>query len=201
MIGSLYFAVCAIVALAGALGVVLSKSPIRSAVALLATILGFAGLFLRLNAQFLAAIQVIVYSGAVVVLFVFVIMLLGSGADAERGGRARVVRVVGGVLTGLLSAAAVWALAPQKPIVLLATPSPQYGSVELVGRQLFSTALVPFELSTALLVVAVIAAISVARGGARRRTAPAEPNPTRRLFHGPVHPRDAVTAKTKEPSP
>ena len=78
--GNVFFALCSIAALVGAMCTVLAKNPIRGAMGLLLTIVGIAGLFLKLNAQFLAAIQLIVYAGAVVVLFVFVIMLLGPDA-------------------------------------------------------------------------------------------------------------------------
>src|SRR5690606_6771292 len=81
--GSIFFALCSVVALVGAIGTISARNPIRSAVGLLATIVGIAGLFLKLNAQFLAAIQLIVYAGAVVVLFVFVIMLLGPNAGED----------------------------------------------------------------------------------------------------------------------
>ena len=81
--GVLLFVVCGIACIAGALTTVSATNPVRAAMGLLATIVGIAGLFLKLDAQFLAAIQLIVYAGAVVVLFVFVIMLLGSDADAE----------------------------------------------------------------------------------------------------------------------
>ena len=80
--GSLLFFVCAVACLVGALSTIVAKNPIRGAVGLLTTIVGIAGLFLVLDAQFLAAIQLIVYAGAVVVLFVFVIMLLGPDAGA-----------------------------------------------------------------------------------------------------------------------
>src|SRR6187402_2700892 len=99
-VGNVFFVVASMVALFGAFMTIASRSPIRSAVGLLATIVGIAALFLRLNAQFLAAIQLIVYAGAVVVLFVFVIMLLGpdAGAVSKRPARARWSRVASAVL-------------------------------------------------------------------------------------------------------
>ena len=71
------FAVCAAIVLGGALGVIVSRHPVHAALSLVATLFGIAVLFLTLDAQFLAAVQVIVYAGAIVVLFLFVIMLLG----------------------------------------------------------------------------------------------------------------------------
>ena len=71
------FAVCAVIVIGGALGVIVTRHPVHAALSLVATLFGIAVLFLTLDAQFLAAVQVIVYAGAIVVLFLFVIMLLG----------------------------------------------------------------------------------------------------------------------------
>jgi NADH-quinone oxidoreductase subunit J len=202
MIGSLYFAVCAIVALSGAITVVAARSPIRCAVGLLATILGIAGLFLKLDAQFLAAIQVIVYAGAVVVLFVFVIMLLGPDGGSSPGeARAWLASRIGSSLAVVLAAAGIFLLLPDEPAGPMQPVNPQFGSVEAVGGQIFTDALVPFELATALLIVAVIGAVSVARGRSRVKRAEGKiENPTERLFGGAVHPRDAVQPLAKEES-
>ena len=80
--GNVLFVVATLLCLGGALTTVSARNPIRGAMGLLATIVGIAGLFLKLRAQFLTAIQLIVYAGAVVVLFVFVLMLLGAAATA-----------------------------------------------------------------------------------------------------------------------
>ena len=84
------FVVCAVIVLGGALGVVLSRNPVHSALSLVATLFGIAVLFLDQDAQLLAAVQVIVYAGAIVVLFLFVLMLLG--VDTRRGPRHRAAR-------------------------------------------------------------------------------------------------------------
>jgi NADH-quinone oxidoreductase subunit J len=193
--GVLFFTLCSAVALAGALLTVLAKNPIRSAVGLLATIFGIAGLFLKLSAEFMAAIQLIVYAGAVVVLFVFVIMLLGpdAGASASSGvPKARLTRVLAGVVTAGLAVGLLSALSQARPGV---TPFPEltpgYGTVEAVGRQLYTQNVVPFELATALLIVAVVGAIAVARGRVSKRILKSDPNPSRRFFHGPLLARDA----------
>ena len=109
--GTIFFVFCSLVTLVGALTVVAARNPIRAAVGLLGSILGVAGLFLKLHAQFLAAIQLIVYAGAVVVLFVFVIMLIGpdpGAAGAE--GKTRIARAVGGALLAALAAATLFVL-------------------------------------------------------------------------------------------
>src|SRR5688572_24444701 len=97
--GDLLFALCAVACLAGAITTISAQNPIRGAMGLLTTIIGIAGLFLKLRAEFLTAIQLIVYAGAVVVLFVFVLMLLGADARAPaRSGRAGPSRALGGAL-------------------------------------------------------------------------------------------------------
>lgn len=201
-VGNVFFALCSIAALVGALCTVLAKNPIRGAMGLLLTIVGIAGLFLKLNAQFLAAIQLIVYAGAVVVLFVFVIMLLGPDAGHVRdtgAPKAKVARALAGVLMALLSLATL-------VLVLRSAPKPtrfgfvgsQHGSVEAVGQQLFTKTIVPFELATVLLIVAVVGAIAVARSRHQSRKEKQSPSPTRRFFHGPLHPRDAGRPLTGE---
>jgi NADH-quinone oxidoreductase subunit J len=192
--GQVFFAVCGLVALVGAVMTIIARNPIRCAVGLLATILGIAGLFLKLDAQFLAAIQLIVYAGAVVVLFVFVIMLLGSDAsDAERPpGRARLSRAVAGILSLVLAAVILLLLAKvDSGPVRFAPARPDHGSAEAVGMLLFTRGLVPFEIATALLIVAVIGAIAVARSNPAKRKQKEAASPTERMFHGPLHPRDA----------
>lgn len=198
--GVVFFVIAAAIAIAGAIVTVGSKNPIRSAVGLLFTIAGIAGLFLRLNAEFMAAIQLIVYAGAVVVLFVFVIMLLGPDAAAVPSGapKARASRITAGVFMGLVAVAAGYAyLAPKpRPTRLLPAP-PEYGTVEAVGRELFTRAIVPFELATALLIVAVVGAIAVARSRHRGAPRKAVEAPTR-MFHGPLIARDAQRPLHKE---
>jgi NADH-quinone oxidoreductase subunit J len=196
--GSALFAACAVLCLVGASWTVLSRNPIRSAVGLLGTIVGIAGLFLNLHAQFLAAIQLIVYAGAVVILFVFVIMLLGpdAGTGVVAPGRARISRTIGAVflLVSFVAAFVLLAASHTGPVALQRVP-PDHGSVEAVGGLLFSAGIVPFELTTALLIVAVIGAIAVAR------SRPRSPAPTKGPFyHGPLHPRDAERPLEKEAS-
>ena len=200
--GNVFFALCSIAALVGAMCTVLAKNPIRGAMGLLLTIVGIAGLFLKLNAQFLAAIQLIVYAGAVVVLFVFVIMLLGPDAGHAKESReptAKLARLLAGGLMAVISLVTLvlvlrTAGAPQR----FGRVSDQHGSVEAVGQQLFTKAVVPFELATALLIVAVVGAIAVARSRHQVRKEKQSPSPTRRFFHGPLHPRDAGRPLTGE---
>ncbi len=167
-IGQAYFYVCALTAIAGAVFTVIAKNPIRGAMGLLLMILSIAGLYLALHAQFLAAVQLIVYAGAIVVLFIFVIMLLGPDATPPHDQRGQLPRTIGGALFGLGGLAAMSLLVRSAPPVpkdhLLANAPPDYGSVDSFGQLLFTQALVPFELSSALLMVAILGAVAVARG-------------------------------------
>jgi NADH-quinone oxidoreductase subunit J len=174
-VGNVFFALCSIASLVGALSTVLAKNPIRGAMGLLLTIVGIAGLFLKLNAQFLAAIQLIVYAGAVVVLFVFVIMLLGPDAGHVKDtgeAKAKLARAFAGVLMGLMSLVTLFLVlrAADKP-ARFGFVGPTHGSVEAVGQQLFTKAVVPFELATALL---------IDRRGRRRDRGRAQPSPDAR---------------------
>ena len=193
-VGNVFFVVASIVALAGAVMTIASRSPIRSAVGLLITIVGIAALFLMLNAQFLSAIQLIVYAGAVVVLFVFVIMLLGpdAGSGEVSVGRARVARYGAGGFFVLLAAGAAHLIAHSSgPATRFAIAPAGHGSVEGIGTLLFKETVIPFELATALLIVAVVGAIAVARGKPHVRRQSKSASPTARMFHGPLMARDA----------
>jgi len=198
--GNLFFALMAALCLGGAIVTIGARNPIRSAVGLLITIVGIAGLFLKLNAQFLAAIQLIVYAGAVVVLFVFVIMLLGPDATAAPQGmpRTRVSRWFAGLamVVFALAGGVLFLLARPRGARLREVP-PEFGGVEAVGRELFTKTIVPFELATALLIVAVVGAIAVARSKHKPRQRLSVEQPLK-LFHGPLIPRDAGRPLPKE---
>jgi NADH-quinone oxidoreductase subunit J len=167
-LGTAYFYACAILALAGAIGVVAFKNPIRSAMGLLLLILSVAGLFLALHAQFLAAIQLIVYAGAITVLFLFVIMLLGPSSSTPSDRRGLAGRIFGGGLFGLAGLASLWAVTRATMAVHHVMPMPppddSFGGIDAFGSVLFADTLVPFELSSGLLMVAVLGALAVARG-------------------------------------
>lgn len=171
--GELVVLLCGIVAVTTAIGTVAVRSPLRAALALLAHVLSLAGLYLTLNAHLLAAIQLLVYAGAVVVLFVFVIMLMGPGAmDTRKDGRGLLTKTFGGGVLAMLAGAIAFAVGGVgdvgRPEI---APCPdgvgecgQFGGVDAVSNALFVDAAIPFELASILLLVAVIAAIAVARG-------------------------------------
>lgn len=174
-----FFVVSALFVLGGGLITVGARRPVRSAMGLLTTIVGIAGCYLLLSAQFLAAIQIIVYAGAVVVLFIFVVMLLGPAATSPRDARSAVPRYV--AWATFLAAAAgalvlILRLASDKSAQVVDVPE-GFGTIEAIGHELFTLKIVPFELTGALLLVAVVGAMAVARGKHHDPTRDAPPKP------------------------
>ncbi|MBW2523121.1 MAG: NADH-quinone oxidoreductase subunit J [Deltaproteobacteria bacterium] len=139
---------------------------------LLCTIFGIAGSYLLLSAQFLAAIQLIVYAGAVVVLFIFVVMLLGPAATSPPDARSAIPRYTGWLVFLAVAVGALALLsglgAPQTAAVPEAPEG--FGLISAMGREIFTEKIVPFELTGALLLVAVVGALAVARGKHRDPT-------------------------------
>ena len=167
----LVFAVSAVAVLTGAIGVVTSRNPVHSALMLVLTLFGIAILFVSLQADFLAAVQVIVYAGAIVVLFLFVIMLLGvdkeENVDVEPlKGQRPAALVIGGIGLVLLIVvgASVWSVgATGAPSVAGTAYGPGLPNVERLARAIFTRYLVPFEVTSVLLVIAVVGAVVLAR--------------------------------------
>ena len=181
-----YFYACAAMAVIGALATVIMPNPIRGAMGLLLMILSLAGLFLAAHAQFLAAIQLIVYAGAIVVLFLFVIMLLGPDATPPHDTRGRFSRTFAGALFAICALGAMTVVYRGGMVFNVTHPAPDFGSIDHFGRVLFSYGVVPFELSSALLMVAVLGAVAVAKGNQIKHPAPRPP---------------AVTSATGAPAP
>jgi NADH-quinone oxidoreductase subunit J len=161
------FVVAAAACLAGALGVVLSAHPVHSALSLVLTLFGVAVLFVAQQAHFLAAVQVIVYAGAIVVLFLFVIMLLGVdrseniNADPLRGQRPIALVAGIGVIAGIfLLARTAWVSGVQSAAGAADGPG---SNVEKLARSLFTRYLLAFEMTSVLLVIAVVGAVVLAR--------------------------------------
>jgi NADH-quinone oxidoreductase subunit J len=157
------FLIFAIIAVVAAINVVVQTHPISSAVSLIGVMGSLAVLYLLLGAEFIAAAQVIVYAGAVMVLFVFVIMLLNAGTEVKRG-RSLMVQLLGvPLLVALLGLLAyfVQRLFPRSVTVTFGGFTG--GTVQAVGRALFTTYLLPFEVTSLLILVAILGAIVLAR--------------------------------------
>jgi len=159
------FAIIALLVVGSAVGLVLKKNPIHGALFLVVNLGGVAVLYLTLGAEFLALAQVIVYAGAIMVLFVFAIMVLipgkeETGPDPRR--RWRLLALPAGALLFaqlLVIVAALRRGATPVP----ATPPKVSGSVESVGRLLFTDYLFPFELTSVLLLAAMVGVLLLAR--------------------------------------
>jgi NADH-quinone oxidoreductase subunit J len=174
------FYVCAVAMIAGALGVVLAHNPVHSALFLLLTLVSVAVLFVQLDAALVAAIQVVVYASAIVVLFVFVITLLGVDKHEsfdEPSLFQRPVAIVLGVLMFfqvVLLAGHHWATGAHSARGSLA--GPRTGNVETLARSLFTDFIWPFEITAVLLVIAVVGGVALARRSGQR---PPERRPDR----------------------
>ncbi len=169
MVDTIVFVVGAIVIIAGALGVILSRNPVHSALMLIMTLFGIAVLFVAQEAHFLAAVQVIVYAGAIVVLFLFVIMLLGvdqaESLDTEPiGGQRPAAGVVALASVGLIVLLAVRAVQVSTGARSVSGELDAEGSnLENIARVLFTDYLFAFEVTSVLLVIAVVGAVVLSR--------------------------------------
>jgi NADH-quinone oxidoreductase subunit J len=157
------FLVFAIIAVVSAINVVIQTHPISSAVSLIGVMGSLAVLYLLLGGEFIAAAQVIVYAGAVMVLFIFVILLLNAGAETRRG-RSFMVQLLGAplliALLGLL-AFFVERLFPRGTTVHFGGFTG--GTAQAVGHALFTTYVLPFEVTSLLILIAILGAIVLAR--------------------------------------
>jgi NADH-quinone oxidoreductase subunit J len=153
--------VTSIFAMAGALMTISSRRPLRAAIGLLVHIVSLSAMFLTLNAHLLAVLQLLVYAGAIVVLFVFVIMLIGPAAEIGPMEGRLASRTLGIALTIVV------VLAVSTSVAYFDAPwqavSDEFGTVEGLGRAIYKQALVPFEIISITLLVAIVGAIAVAR--------------------------------------
>jgi NADH-quinone oxidoreductase subunit J len=155
------FAVFAVFCLAGAINLLVQTHPINSALSLIVVMTSLAVLYLLLGAEFLAAAQVIVYSGAVMVLFTFVIMLLNAGRE-ERTLGSRVARVIGlPAVVAILAVVATVILHTQG--LGGAAMSQGFTTTEELSTVLFHELLLPFEVTSVLILIAILGAVALAR--------------------------------------
>ena len=145
------------------------KNPIYSAISLLVMFFHVAGLYVLLNAEFIAVIQIIVYAGAILVLYLFVVMLLNAGRE-ERTLGSRAARTVGfPAIAALLAVLATVIIKTQNlgAAALSDNLSSQPGAtnLDLLGKELFTNLLLPFEVTSVLILIAVLGAVALARRG------------------------------------
>ena len=179
----LIFGFFALLALLGAVGVIVSRNPVHSAIYLLVALFSVAALFAVLWAEFLAVVQLLVYAGGIMVLFLFVIMLVDleqRGLDVEAGRVAghtsRGVKIAGVGATGVFAVGVGWLMTRALPafpadgtVLKTAMQGPfqadgmVLGNIAWIGQQLYTSYLLPFELASVLLLVAMIGATVLAR--------------------------------------
>ena len=157
---TLTFVIVAGLAIASALGLILKRNPIHGALFLVVNLACVAVLYLTLGAEFLAAAQVIVYAGAIAVLFVFAIMVLIPGKEETGPDPRRSTRMLAVPVGALLLVQLVMILSARRSAPAPAAPA---GGVESLGRLLFTDYLFPFELTSVLLLAAMVGVLVLAR--------------------------------------
>ncbi|MCX8072995.1 MAG: NADH-quinone oxidoreductase subunit J [Candidatus Binatia bacterium] len=162
----LVFFLLAVPLVAFSLGVVLARSPVRSALSLVVALFFLAAFFFLLDARMIAALQVIVYAGAIMVLFLFVIMLLNlqhEPIEQARPGQKTIAAVFSTVFVLLMGAVALRGLPAMPGPGVERAVAVSFGSVEAVAERLFTRHALAFEVTSVLLLVAVMGAVVLAR--------------------------------------
>jgi len=170
MLGPILFFIFAILCVAGAINLLVQKHPINSALSLIVVMGSLAMLYLLLGAEFVAAVQVIVYAGAVMVLFVFVIMLLNAGEEERlaHGSRVAIILGVPALIIGLGIAAGVVSHIAGLDRIGVGGPTVMnganvFGNPQALGHLLFRNYLLPFEVTSVLILIAIMGAVVLAR--------------------------------------
>ncbi len=156
------FVLFAAAAVAGAISLIVQRHPIHSALSLVVVMVALAALYLLLGAEFVAAVQVIVYAGAIMVLFVFVIMLLNAGVE-ERTNLSKMARYVGVPAAVLLGASIVWRLAQSTQSLGVSPMAAKGVDTRELSRMLFQQYVLPFELTSVLILIAILGAVVLAK--------------------------------------
>jgi NADH-quinone oxidoreductase subunit J len=168
MTETVFFWIFAVLTVAFAGQVVLRRNPVNAAISLVASFFFLAGIYVLLAAHLIAILQVMVYAGAVMVLFVFVIMLLNLKEEELGHERITAWKIIGGlsivIATGLIAFLALGNAYPTGFLRDMARSDPNFGSVKGVGQALYIASVLPFEVTSLLLTVAIVGAVVVAKG-------------------------------------
>lgn len=162
---AILFLVCAVIAVGCGVNLVLQRHPVSSALSLIGVMGALAVLYLLLGAAFIAAVQLVVYAGAIMVLFLFVIMLLNAGAERKVPGRSLVSRLIGLPVFVIFLGVVGWFIETRyaNAGALVHFGAFTGGGPREVGRSLFTTYLLPFEVTSVLILVAILGAVVLAR--------------------------------------
>jgi NADH-quinone oxidoreductase subunit J len=156
------FLTLAVITIITALLMVFSKNPVHSVLYLILTFFAIAGQYILLNAQFLAVVHIIVYAGAIMVLFLFVLMLLNLNQDTEPQ-KSAAWKLSAAMATGLLLVTMVGALKGSIALPVPAAANSEIGLVKNLGHALFTDFVVPFEISGILFLAAMVGAVLVGK--------------------------------------
>jgi NADH-quinone oxidoreductase subunit J len=156
------FLTLAALSILSALGMVFSRNPVHSVLYLIFTFFCIAGQYILLNAQFLAVVHIIVYAGAIMVLFLFVLMLLNLNKDTEPQ-KSTIWRITAGIAAGMLLVTLVGALRGGIQLAVPEASNTQVGLVENLGKVLFTDFVVPFEIAGILFLAAMVGAVLVGK--------------------------------------
>lgn len=156
------FFLLAAAAVLGAVAVVFARNPIHSVLYLIFTFFMIAGQYVLLNAQFLAIVHIIVYAGAIMVLFLFVLMLLNLDQDTEPQ-KSDLVRFTATIAAGTLLLTLVGSLRGAIQVTPNATAAAEVGLVKNLGKVLFTDFVVPFEIASILFIAAMVGAVLVGK--------------------------------------
>ena len=149
-----------------ALGVIFNNSPVGSAISLIGMMLGLAGIFVLQQAHFIAIVQIIIYAGAIMVLFMFVIMLLNLKQGENEGWASRGKNLPLSILTGFLAVGILYKITMVLFSVDMDTPASlpdSFGTVAVIGETLFTDFVLPFEVASILLLLAMVGAVVLAK--------------------------------------
>jgi NADH-quinone oxidoreductase subunit J len=160
-----FFYFLSFLAVMSAIMVVLSKNPVHSVLYLIITFFCIAGHYVLLNAQFLAAVHVIVYAGAIMVLFLYVIMLLNLNEETEPH-KSNILKITATICSGLLLVILVGSLRGTESLIQ-GSGSESIGLVKNLGKVMFSEFLLPFEVTSILLLAAMVGAVMLGKQESR----------------------------------
>jgi NADH-quinone oxidoreductase subunit J len=149
-------------AVLSAIMVVVSKSPVHSVLYLIITFFTIAGHYVLLNAEFLFIVHIIVYAGAIMVLFLYVIMMLNLNIETEPH-KSTMLKFAATICAGLLLVVLVGSLKGTEALPVSAVADPDLGSVQRLGKVMFDEFLLPFEISSVLLLAAMVGAVMLGK--------------------------------------
>ena len=161
-ITTLLFIILSVIALGSALMMLFSKNPVHSVLWLVAVFFAISGHYILLNAQFLAIVNIIVYAGAIMVLFLFVVMLMNLNKDAEPAKNIR-LRLIGVVSGGCLLLVLISAVMKIDKEQLLQMKVGDEGLIANLGKTLFTNYVLPFEISSVLFLSAILGAVVIGK--------------------------------------